>query len=812
MRRDIAFALRSFARAPGYTAVVVATLALGIGATAAIFSIVNAVLLNPLPYRNAHRLVVVWERLLKDPKAPPVFDSYADFEDWRRFSRSFERLAPATWATGGETLTGLGRARDVLALPVGLDFFRLLGVPPEAGRTFQPDDLNRGCTVVLKHSFWVTALGGRATAVGRTVRLDDNPCMVVGVMPAGFTFYPDALSMWKLITPDSPIARDPIHSAVGVFGLLKPGVSAEQAQKELALLYSREPGRNPGGVERTPAVYPLAAQFAYLTVPNLRLTVLVLFGAVTFVLLIACVNIANLLLGRSLAREKELAVRAALGSGRARLIRQLLTEGLLLSIAGALFGILLAEAAVHYFRLRNPIAMPPGNPVSVNLAVLAFAAALAVLTALLFGLVPALKASRVDLIEGLRATGRTASFSPRARAFGNALVIGEVMLSVALLAGAGLLIESVDRLASVPLGFRLDHLVAMDIGLPNTYKKPDQRVRFYEQVLDRAATLPGVELAAFARSLPLSNGVWGGASVAVEGRPEPDAETAPRDVAPLAVTPAYFAALRVPIKAGRSFDARDREGSEPVVIVNEALVRRYLPHQNPIGRHIRVGDPGTARPWLTIVGVSGNEKDRYFFHDMAWDEMPTAFRPLAQDPPASASIVLRTARDQLAIGAELQKQVAAVDADVPVGEAHSMDEQLSRVLAYPRFRAVVLGTFAGLALLLAAVGLYGVLAQLIAQRTREFGVRMALGAQKRDLLALVFLEGLTVTVAGLVAGIVVALSLTRFIATLLYGVRPTDPWTLAAVSIVLVAVALLATWLPARRAARTDPMTALRYE
>ena len=510
MKRDLAFALRSFARSPGFTAVVVLTLALGIGATSAIFSIVNVVFLNPLPYRNADRLVVIWEHLLHDPKSPPVFDSYADFEYWKANSRSFERITPATWARAGATLTGPGPARDVLPLPVGVDYFRMLGVAPALGRTFQRDDLNRGCTVVLKHDFWMSAFGGRRNAIGRQVHLDDQPCTVIGVMPPGFTFYPDALSMWMLITPASEIARDPVNSPVGVFGLLKRGVSIESAQKEVAALYSREPARNPGGLERTPLVHPLAEQFDFLTGPNLRLTVLILFGAVTFVLLIACVNIANLLLGRSLAREKELAVRAALGSGRLRLIRQLLTEGLLLSLAGAFFGTLLAQAAVHYFRLWNPIAMPPGNPVSVNLPVLAFTAALAVFTALLFGLVPALKASRTDLIEALRSSGRGASFSPAARALGNALVAAEVMLSAALLAGAGLLIESVDRLASVPLGFQTDHLLTMEIGLPKgSYAKPADRARFWNEVVDRAAAMPGIESAAFATAVPLSGGIWG---------------------------------------------------------------------------------------------------------------------------------------------------------------------------------------------------------------------------------------------------------------------------------------------------------------
>ena len=810
-RQDIAYALRTFARAPGFTAVVILTLALGIGGATAMFSVVNAVLLHPLPFRNPDRLVVIWETLVRSPNDPPFFDTYHDFEVWKSGSQSFERLTPATWRTDGQILTGAGPARDVFAMPVGIDFFPMLGVTPALGRTFQPDDLRGGCTVVLKHSFWTQVFGGQKNVIGGRIELNENACTIVGVMPPGFAFYPDAAAMWVLITPDGAIARDP-NAKVGAFGLLKPGVSIERAQEEVEALYRNAPRKDLFGTQVKPAIYPLAQQFSYLTGPTLRLSVMVLFGAVSFVLLIGCLNIANLLLGKSVARRKELAVRAALGSGRARLARQLLTEALLLSVTGATLGILLAMGAVYYFRTLNPIAMPPGNPVTVNLPVLYFTASLAVVTALLFGLIPALKASRVDLMDALRMSAQAASLSLTSRTLRRALVIAEVALSLALLVGAGLLIESVGRLASVPLGFRTDRAITMSITLPKwAYSTGSQRARFYAAVLDRTALLPDVASAAFTSFVP-PDGRSAGYALAVDGRPEPSPTTAAFDVGQVFISPGYFGVMGVPLELGRIFEDSDGEKSPPVAIVNEALARKYFPRENPIGQRIKIGRPGTDRGWLTIVGVVANEKDQDFFHQMSWEETPAVFRPVNQDPPSHVSLVFRTVTDSTSPAAMIQKQIAALDNNVPTGDVQTMNQRLSRMLSYPHLRAIILSTFAGLALLLAAIGLYAVLSQLIAQRTQEFGVRMALGAQRRDLLKLVIREGMVLTFAGLVAGMLVALSLTGFLSSLLYGVKATDPSTLAIVSLLLVLVTLLATYVPARRASRVDPMVALRYE
>lgn len=808
--QDVVHAIRNFRRTPGFTAIAALTLALGIGATTAVFSIVDAVLLNPLPFLHSDRLVVAWEKLTHEPNAPPIFDSLRDFEIWRKNSQAFEQIAAATWATGSRIMTGAGPARNVLAMPVSVDFFALLGIQPELGRTFQPGDLSRNCTVVLSHRFWLQTFNGDRQLAAKHIALDDSSCAIIGVMPASFHFYPDAAPMWTLITPASVLARDPEHANVGVFARLRPGVSIGRAQSELDALRSGSHPNDPPGSERSVAVYPLAEMFAYLSGPTLRLSIAVLFGAVCFVLLIACVNVANLLLGRSLVRQKELAVRAALGAGRGRLVRQLLTETLLLAAAGAIPGILLAKAAIHYFRLWNPIELPPGNPVSVNPVVLVFTAALALLTAAVSGLFPALRASHADPIDALKTVGRTATLGRSAGKFRQALAAAQVALSISLLAGAGLLIESVNRLASVPLGFDTARAFTMSIHLPTwSYTTPAQRASFYRSVLDRAVTLPGIESAAFATSLPLTGGRFASNTLVVQGKP---ITAAARDVGTVSITPDYFHVMRVPLQIGRLFDARDRDTAEPVAIVNEALARKFFPNENPIGKHIGFADPPNRTAWFTIVGVAADEKSRNFFHEMRWEEIPLVFRPLAQRPQSSAALIVRTIHDRNQLAAAIQKQIRALDNNVPATDIETLDEQLSRTLAYPRFRAVVLGAFAALALLLAGVGLYGVLAQATVQRTQEFGVRMALGAERRDVLALVIRQGILLTATGVVFGLMLALALTRILRTLLFGVQAGDPWIWAAVSLTLALVALLATSVPAWRASRVDPLTALRYE
>jgi putative ABC transport system permease protein len=698
-------------------------------------------------------------------------------------------------------------------MPVGIDFFTTFGISPEAGRTFRQDDLNAGCSVVLKHSFWRDTFGGERNAIGRHVEINNDACTVIGVMPPEFAFYPNAADMWMLITPNSRIARNP-DAPVLAFGLLKQGVRIPQAQGELESLYRNSPRTNLGrmGQEIKPAVFPVAELFARLTEPTLRLSVVVLFGAVSLVLLIGCLNIANLLLGKSVSRQKELAVRAALGFSRPRIVRQLLTEALLLSLTGSALGVFLAGTAVHYFRILNPIAMPPGNPITMNLTVLGFTSFLAVVTTLLFGLIPAFRASRIDLMNGLRLSAQTATINRSARNLRRGLVTIEVALSLVLSVAAGLLIQSVQHLASVPLGFRTDHVTVAQVVLPRwTYSAIEQRASFYRRALTESAVTSSGVLTAFASELPPDG--LGGAAVAIEGRPDPDPGDDFTGSLQVSVSPPYFTVMGEPLKLGRVFDDSDAERSRPVAVVNDSFVRKYFPQQNPLGRRIKVsGAPGSEAPWLSVVGVVADEKRRDFFHPMSWEEPPVVFRPMIQEPPFRAFMVFRSDSAGAALAQSVQKQIQALDGNVAVGNFEPMTERLSRTFAYPEFRAAILTAFAALAIFLAAIGLYAVLSQFIAQRTQEFGVRMALGARKTDLLKLVLWEGMALTLVGLAAGLMITLSLAGFLRSLVYGLKTTDPWTLLAGSLLLLLVTLFAMYLPALRASRVDPKVALRYE
>lgn len=784
-------------------------LALGIGANTAVFSILDAVLLRPLPYKNADRLVAVWQRIPPE-KIGMAFDTYRQFDEWNRSSRSFEKLAAATWArNAGAVLSWKGQKREILAVPVSTNFFSMLGVSAAQGRTFTADDLKDPCTVVLSHQFWQERLGGETGWLGRSLTLDGMSCAIAGVMPKDFSFYPKQTELWTLITPGSKFAQKPWEMPIGVFGLLKPGVSRAAAAAELASIEKRIINEDPGwaSLKPEPDVLDLQWEFTWLTGRNLRRSLFILFAVVIFVLLIACVNVANLLLGRAAERQKELSLRAAIGAGRSRLIRQLLTESGLLSLAGAVLGVFFAIVCVRYVGAKEATQLPPGNPVSVNWEVLVFTVLLAILTGLLFGLVPAWKASRIDLNESLKQSSPAASRGAMSQKTSRTLVVAELALSLVVLVAAGLLIESMIRLADAPLGYMRDHLLTAALPLPaSSYPRADDQTRFRERLGLRLSALPGVEGVAFGPSL---NTLPGMSAVTVEDE-RGSLRTASAAI-PESVGVDYYRVLGIPLLQGRAFTDADDAGSLPVAMVNEAFAREFFPKGSALGRRIKAGTAGAKEPWLTIVGVVGNVSRPTLF--MGYSQESSIYRPLRQDATASElAVFIRAAGDPRAHKADIVHAVAEVDNNLPEPAVQTVDESLSSFMAEPKFRAELFGVFAGLALLLATVGIYGVLSQLVTQRTHEIGIRVALGASRQDVLRLVLGEGLKLIFAGIGIGVTGGLLVTRLLSNMLYGVGAADPLTFGSVSLLLAAVALFACYVPARRAMRMSPLLALRCE
>lgn len=805
MIQDIRFGIRLLLQSPLSTAVIVLTLSLGIGATTAVFSVVEGVLLRPLPYQHPERLVAIWDGHVREANLAKVFASLADFKTWRDHATSFDTLGAVTWATGSRMVKGPGPATVALAIPSSVDIFDVLGVPAARGRTFTRDDLGRGCRIVLADRFWRNALHASPTIVGGSLTLDDQSCTVVGVMPPQFEFYPKATDIWTLLAER---AEDDAQTrgGVGVFGRLKPGVSVAAAQSELRSLH--EPtSANDHRVTFAPTVYPLQSEFTWLSSRTLRQTLLVLLAAVACVLLIACVNVATLVFGRSLDRQRELAVRAAIGGGRLRLLQQLLTESVLLAALGGALGVLLAVLGTDAFRALNPVELPPGTEIAIDGRVLVVAALLTLSTAVLFGLTPAWRGSHVDLAGVLRAAH--ASGGRRARRLGEALIVIEVACAVMLLVVAGLLVESVLRLGRAPLGFDPNGVATLTMRLPTTeYTEPLQRAQWYERVTRTLTSLPGVENVAMAVALP---GTSGTNVLTVEGRPPVTLAQAVPDVGQDAVSVDYFRAMRIPVHAGRTFEVEDRQSSPPVAIVNDAVVRKYFPSETPIGKRVRLG-PDASAPWMTIVGVVGSIKSSNLYQEMAWTESPILYRPIEQATPSEVSLIIRTAGQGAGVGATVRQRVAGLNPNVALDAARMLTDRISESLAYPRLRAVLLSGFAGVALLLAAMGLYAVQSQLVRRRRQEIGVRIALGASRAAVLRLVMGNVVGLMSAGLGIGLLIASWFGRVLAAMAYGTRSTDPMLMAFASFSLALATVVAAFVPTRRALRTDPVSVLRNE
>jgi putative ABC transport system permease protein len=801
MFTDLRQALRTLLKSPGFSALVVVVLAVGIGANTAIFSIVNGVLLKPLPFAHANRLVAVDTTVNGEPDD----SSYPDFEDWREQSTSFERLAAYT--TAAVTVTGSGEAQSVPSAVVTSDLFPALGAVPLRGRVFNADDDKRGAarTVIIAESLWTSRFGGDAGIVGRSITLDAEPFTVIGVMPARFEFPFDAEDPPQLWMPifasrfAAQWAGQRNASFLKSIGLLQTGVTPQRAQSDVAAIESQSIAKSERSGTRSVIVRP----FQDVLVKNYRLGLLVLLSAVGSVLLIACANVANLLLARGSVRRREIAVRAALGASRSRIVRQLLAESLTLACIGGIVGAVLSLWAVDALVRFSPLQIPRLHAVRLDSTALAFTALVSLATGVLSGIVPAFQLSRANSGDALKETERGGS-SVRGARTRQVLVVAEVAVSLMLLTAAGLLVRSFVALQHVSPGFLTERAVAMQLLLPQS-RYPDAKamVAFSRKLRDELPTLPGVSASAIATTLPMS-GSDIGVGYTIEGRPaDPKTRTA---AAYFAISADYFSTLGIPMLRGRPFTDRDNETAPAVLIVNQTFAAKYWPNEDPIGKRVTIGYNNTGP--REIVGVVGDVKQGA----LADTSAPQMYAPFVQTPwPFITAVVRTTAAPESAIGS-LRKMLARIDPMQGAGDLKTLDQYVSRSIATPRFTTVLVGAFATLALLLAALGLFSVMAYSVAQRRREIGIRMALGAQAADVRSLVLRQAVQMGLVGLAVGLIGAVATTRVIDSLLFGITAHDPVTFAAVSGMLLTVMLLAAYLPARRATRVDPIIALRTE
>lgn len=807
--QDVRYGIRMLVRNPGFTIVAVLALTLGIAADSAIFSVVNAVLLRPLPYDESEKLIFLSER---SQVLEGMSVAYPNFLDWREQNNAFESIG--VYRRQSYNLTGSGEPERLNAGQVSADLFTVLRVNAALGRVFTNDEDKPGATpvVVLSHGLWKRRLGGDPNIIGQTLTLDGRSFTVIGIMPADFLF-PSRAEMW---TPVGQQAKDPgwenrgNHPGLYAMARLKPGVTVQQARDDMEIvtanLERQYPDSNTGNrATLTPALENV--------VRDIRPALLVLLSAVGFVLLIACANVANLLLARATNRQKEIAIRTALGASRMRIIRQLLTESMLLSFAGGVLGLVLAQAGVKLIIAISPNSIPRVAEIGLDPRVVIFTFAVSVLTGMIFGLAPALQASKPDLNETLKDAGRGST--GRRHILRSGLVISEVALTLVLLIGAGLMIRSFYHLQRVDPGFAADNLLTFNVALPSKkYAEPRQQVNFYQQLLQNLRALPGVQSAGMATGLPLGNNGWQ-SSFWIEGRPQPAQGQRPLTEVAF-ISPEYFDTMRMTLLSGRNFTEHDVKAPAPpatpprpftaptVTIIDEEFARRYWPDEDPLGQQISF--------WggkVTVVGVVRRVKMEGVSTD---SNRVQSYYPYLQNPGNSMSIVLRTAGDPAGFSNVVRQQVLAIDPDQPIYGVQTMGEIWTDSIAPDRLYLMLLGTFAAVALVLAGVGIYGVMAYSVTQRTHEIGIRMALGARQGDVLGMVIKQGMKLAVIGLAIGLGGAWLATRAMASLLFGVSATDPVTFVVISLVLAAVALGACFVPARRATKVDPMIALRYE
>ena len=798
--RDIKHALRMILRAPGFSLIAILTFAVGIGVNTAVFNVVNGVLLRPLPYPDADRITMLWMDNRRQGIREDIA-SYPTYTDWKTQSTSYEQMAGFTSAA--YSLTGSGEPERLNGAQATANFFDVMGVPPTLGRAFTVEHETPGkdSVVVISHGLWQRRFGGVADVLGRTINLNGRAREVIGVMPASFE-WPQRAELWTPLAPPQQLREARSSFWLPVIGRLKPGIPVERAQVEMTAIGDRLEAAYPE--TRGFGVYVVGLQ--QQVVGNIERPLLVLLASVGFVLLIACANLANLMLGRTAARRKELAIRTALGAGRGVLIRQIVTEALVLALLGGLAGVLLAYWATSFFVTLGGDSIPRQDAIALDGRVLVFALVLATIAALLSGLFPALQASRKKIVDPLREGGREGS-GGASRRTRNALVAAEVAMSLILLTGAGLLIRTLWTMQQAPRGFNPENVAMMTVSPPAaTYAKAPDVIGFYARVLERVRALPGVESAASGTAVlqPLvaSSGIF-----SIEGRPLPPPEERVEYPVEI-VSPGYFETIGMTIMRGRAFTDADDANAPRVVVINDTFARLAWGTDDPIGRRIRPGDETSQAPWQTVIGV---------IRDAHRAEVTRAIRPevyssTLQVTPRTQTLLVKTAGDPDAMVPSIRRELQAIDPQLPMFRVTTLEREIGVTLAQPRFQAVLLAVFALIALLLATIGIYGVTSHAVGQRTQEVGIRMAMGAARRDVLRLMLVQHLTPALIGLALGLAGAIALSRFLQSLLFGVGATDPATFALVAVALLLVAAVACWIPAQRATRVNPIVALRNE
>jgi putative ABC transport system permease protein len=811
MITDLKYALRMLVKAPGFTAIAILTLALGIGANSAIFSVIDAVLLHPLPLPKPNQLVAVWSQVANE-KPEKETESVPDYVDLRDQSQTLSGLACFTRA--GAVLNGTEEARQLYGVAITSDIFPVLGVAPARGRVFTREDDNVDARVVVLTDYaWKTYFNSDPDIVGKQISLSWRLYTVLGVMPPGFQF-PVEGERAEYLQPLHPLVPDYVNKRdshfIRMVGRLKPGVTIQQCDAEMKTIAARLANQYPkSNTNRTEFVLSLHNDI----VGDVRPALITILAAVAFVLLIACANVANLLLARANARQREIAIRTALGASRKRIVAQLLGEGFLLSIFGAAGGLLIAGWGIDLLRVFGPKDVPRLGEIAINAPVFFFTFATAIFSTLLFALVPALQVTRPNVNESLQ-QGNRGAVGPEAHHFRRLLVIAQVALSLLLLAGAGLLIKSFANLSATKPGFDPSHALVAGLILPKAkYPEPEKHRQFFEQTLAKLGELPGVEAAGAAFPMPFSNND-SSSSFSIAGQP-PQPPGKEFGASHLTITPDYFRAMATPLLRGRDFNSHDTKDSSPVVIVNDAFAAKFFPGGNALGQQIVLIHGDNSQPSdqaslpKEIVGIVGGSRHE----SLAVAPLPEFYIPAAQDPERRMDVVIRTAAiDSVGLQTSLRNIVHEFDKDLYVPALERLEKRIGTTLAQPRFNMMLLGCFAGVAMALAAIGIYGVIAYTVAQRTKEIGIRMALGAQKIDMLTMIMRQSFAVIGIGLVAGIIGGLAITRLMSSLLYGVSANDLSIYGLVTILLSAAALVATYFPARRAMTVDPMVALRYE